>query len=71
MRYGFVEDHGHASFFKDHGDASLQRITPFENGCLQIAYYVNYRNIPGYCCQQSAFLVIVAVTMSWEIFSVM
>jgi len=30
---------------------------------LQIVYCVNYCNIPGYCCQQSTFFVIVTETL--------
>jgi len=39
----------------------------FEN--LQIAYGENYRNIPGYGCQRSAFFATVAIT--WGIFFVL
>jgi len=53
-------------FVKDYGNISVKSSLPcFED--LQIACCENFRNITGYGCQRSAFLVTV---VTWGIFFV-
>jgi len=60
-----VKDYGNTSnchLVKDYGNTSVKTRTLFK--ILQIAYCENYRNIPGYGCQERELSVTVAITFS-------